>query len=96
MAGEKTTLDHTLIRIKDFIIILGAVSAFILWFMGIIGLPDQVKRQDKRIEILENRAASSDLTLNTMQKDVGYLTKSTDEIKDILKGRLNYAVGGHT
>lgn len=87
MPGD-SKLDHTLIRIKDFIIIAGAVSAFVLWFLGIIGLPDQVKRQDKRIEILESRAASSDLTLNTMQKDVGYLTKTSDEIKQMLKERF--------
>ena len=91
MAEGKSTLDHTLIRVKDFIIIAGAVSAFVLWFMGIIGLPDQVKRQDKRIEILESRAASSDLTLNTMQRDVSYLTKSTDEIKGLLRGDVRVA-----
>lgn len=88
MAEGKSTLDHTLIRIKDFIIIAGAVSAFVLWFLGIIGLPDQVKRQDKRIEILENRAAANDLTLNTMQRDVSYLTKSSDEIKVLLREKV--------
>lgn len=89
MADARQSLDHTLIRIKDFLLIAGSLAAFGFWALGILSLPDQVKKHEERIKILESRAATNDVTINAMQKDVNYMTKSIEEIKDILKRHFN-------
>lgn len=90
MAGEQSggKVDHFLIRVKDILLIAGSLGAFSFWILGIVNLPDKVKRHEQRIEMLETRAAQNDINVSSIQKDLQYLTRSMDEIKEILKSRL--------
>lgn len=84
---DEAKIDHTLMRIKDFLLIAGSLGAMVFWIVGIVSLPDRVAKQEQRIQLMEARAAANDLVINTMQRDVSYMTKSLDEIKDLLKRR---------
>lgn len=82
---DNNKIDHVLIRVKDFLLIGGAVIAIVTWMFGIANLPETVKATVFRVSALESRQATSDLIVSGMQKDLSYLTKGIDEIKLILK-----------
>lgn len=81
---KKLNLDHTLIRVKDVIIILGAVFAFVFWFVGILTLPETVAKNEARLDLLEARAAKLDIVVSSMEQNLGYLTKTMDEVKALI------------
>lgn len=82
--GKRWGLDHSLIRIKDGIIIMGSIAAFLFWFVGIMNLPKTVEGHDSRIKTVESYMSKNDVVVASMQRDLVYLKESSNEIKALI------------
>ena len=78
-------LDCWLIRIKDFVLIGGAVWALVIWGLGFINLPGRVAKTEAEIITLETKTVASEKANELFHigigKDIDYIKLGIFELK---------------
>jgi len=78
---KKTNFDHTLIRLKDFILIGGAFYSFIAFGGGFIGLPPRVEATEIEVKNLQKADILHDLKIQELNQNFEYIKKSLEQIQ---------------
>lgn len=85
MGEGKPNYDHILLRLKDAILIGGAIFTFFAWGLNFVALPKRVEANEGTLKTLQVKDIEQDLKIQSLDQQLAYISKNTDEIKVSMK-----------
>lgn len=77
---KKNGVDHLLLRIKDIVLIGGAVYTFMAWGVGLVNIPQRVEASEMAAQALADKQVKTDLRLQALEQHIEYIRESLDRI----------------
>ena len=78
---KRNGFDHSLLRLKDLIIIIGSIWAFLAWGTNFASIPKRLEAAEDLIRTVQDRAIVGELKIQSLSQDITYIKDALSEIK---------------